>query len=117
MILAYYVGMQITINTITEEEAMRTNGNFQTVFDQAESYYNGENGKPMNAVVRKFDGFGGHKWHIESGLEPEPTATVECGLDDFQNYFYEVFGQNYTVTDEDETHFSEMYAVEETDEE
>ena len=95
---------------------MRAQGNFTKIYEAARSFYRGDEmygGRPHDPVVRHTtDG----TWMLESGIEPEERADVECRLDDFDSYFYETYDdENYTPSDDDEAYFLDSIKTDETD--
>ena len=65
---------------------MRTQGTFTEIYEAAKNHYK-ENREscPIDPVIRRVDGL----WVIESGLESEENADIECSLDTFDDWFYE----------------------------
>ncbi len=91
---------------------MRTSGTLKQVYDAAKNHNNGGNeygGTPHNPVVR----YNGEKWMLESDLEPEPNAIVECTLGEFDSYFYETYSdEKFNVSAEVEREFIERFKSE-----
>jgi len=89
---------------------MRTQGTFSDVYEAARDYYLAvaEDGKPMDAVVRRV----GDVWMLESGIHPEPEANFELSLDHFDMYWSESYRDDgYIPTPRDATEFMELARV------
>jgi hypothetical protein len=86
---------------------MRTVGTLTDVVISAAGYYNGtETGRPHNPVVRRREC--DKKWMLESGLGDGSDSDIEISLDDFDAYFYEMYGDDIEITESVENDFVKM---------